>query len=120
MPELPEVEAARRGIAEQLAGQRIAGVTLNLPKLIVAPDGLTAEQLVGRTLRDVRRHGKYLTLDLDHLAAVMHLKLSGQLVARGEQIPGFAAGHPVPAYDAPLPHKSTHLILRFDNDAELF
>jgi formamidopyrimidine-DNA glycosylase len=120
MPELPEVEAARRGIAEQLAGHRIAAVTLTLPKLVVAPDGLAAEQLVGRTLRAVRRHGKYLTLDLDGLAAVVHLKLSGQLVARGANIPGFAAGHPVPAYDAPLPHKSTHLVLRFDNDAELF
>jgi len=41
-------------------------------------------------------------------------------VARGEGIPGFAAGHPVPAYDAPLPHKSTHLTLTFENGAKLY
>jgi formamidopyrimidine-DNA glycosylase len=120
VPELPEVEAARRGIAAQLVGETVTAQTLILPKLIVAPDGLGARGLVGRTLHDVSRHGKYLTLTLDDLAAVLHLKLSGQLVARGGNIPGFAAGHPVPAYDAPLPHKSTHLMLTFANGATLY
>jgi len=120
MPELPEVEAARRGIADQLIGERIDGVELRLPKLIIAPDGLSGDVLAGRSIEGVQRHGKYLTLELGDLNAVIHLKLSGQLVARGDAIPGFAAGHPVPAYDAPLPHKSTHLILTFGNDAQLF
>jgi formamidopyrimidine-DNA glycosylase len=120
MPELPEVEAARRGIADQFVGQRIDAVDLRLPKLIVAPDGLDAGALVGRTIAGVQRHGKYLTIELGDLNAVVHLKLAGQIVGRGEAIPGFAAGHPVPAYDAPLPHKSTHLILTFGNGSKLY
>jgi formamidopyrimidine-DNA glycosylase len=120
VPELPEVEAARRGIANQLAGQPIRSAELRLPKLISAPPGMTADALVDRSIVDVRRHGKYLTLDLDDLAAVVHLKLSGEIVARGDRIPGFAAGHPVPAYDAPLPHKSTHLIVEFANGATMY
>ncbi|HET7034928.1 MAG TPA: bifunctional DNA-formamidopyrimidine glycosylase/DNA-(apurinic or apyrimidinic site) lyase [Thermomicrobiaceae bacterium] len=120
MPELPEVEAARRGIAEQLVGRRVTGHQLWLPKLIVAEDGLTLDQLTGTRLEDVERHGKYLLLRFAPFSAVVHLKLAGQLVARGGGIPGFAAGHPVPAYDAPLPHKSTHLRLDFDGDAQLY
>jgi formamidopyrimidine-DNA glycosylase len=41
-------------------------------------------------------------------------------VARGDGIPGFAAGHPVPAYDVDLPHKSTHLIVTFEHGATLY
>jgi formamidopyrimidine-DNA glycosylase len=120
VPELPEVETARRGIAQQLVGRRVTGYELALPKLIVSESGLTLDDVVGARLNDARRFGKYLLLSFDTLGAVVHLKLSGQLVARGSSIPGFAAGHPVPAYDAPLPHKSTHLRLDFDEDAHLY
>ncbi len=120
MPELPEVEGARRGIAEQLVGRRVVDFELWLPKLIVAESGLSVATLRGETLTGAQRHGKYLLLTFDGVSAVVHLKLAGQLVARGESIPGFAAGHPVPAYDAPLPHKSTHLRLDFEGDAHLY
>lgn len=120
MPELPEVEAARRGIATQLLDDPVAAVDLRLPKLIVAPDGLGIDQIVGQTFSDVRRHGKYLTLVSGDLALVVHLKLSGQLVGRGPAIPGFDAGHPVPAYGAELPHKSTHLIVDFASRSRLY
>ncbi len=120
MPELPEVEGARRGIAEQLVGRRVVDFELWLPKLIVSDAGLSLEDLRGQALTGVERYGKYLLLVFDDFSTVVHLKLSGQLVARGSGIPGFAAGHPVPAYDAPLPHKSTHLRLDFDGDAHLY
>ena len=120
MPELPEVEAARRGIAEQLLHDEIVEVDLRLPKLLVASDGLGLEQLVGLSFSEIRRHGKYLTLLAGDLALVIHLKLSGQLVGRGPTIPGFDAGHPVPAYGAELPHKSTHLIIYFASGSRLY
>ncbi|HUG14560.1 MAG TPA: DNA-formamidopyrimidine glycosylase family protein [Thermomicrobiales bacterium] len=120
MPELPEVESARRGISAQLGGRTIAAVDLRLPKLIVSASGLTVDMLAERAILDARRHGKYLTLDFGDIAAVVHLKLSGQIVARGDNITGFAAGHPVPAYDAELPHKSTHLILTFACGATMY
>src|SRR5690606_9260522 len=107
VPELPEVEAARRGIAEQLLGRVLVGYELTRPALVVPAPGLTLDALVGSRLECVERHGKYLFLSFEPAVLVIHLKLAGQLVARGSGIPGFAAGHPVPAYDAPLPHKST-------------
>lgn len=120
MPELPEVEAARRGIAEQLVGKTLVGYTLYRPSLLHAPDGLSLDQLVGQRLVAVNRWGKHLWLTFEQLGLLLHLKLTGQLVARGAAIPGFAAGHPVPAYDAPLPHKSTALQLDFCPDAHLY
>jgi formamidopyrimidine-DNA glycosylase len=120
MPELPEVEAARRGLAEQFVGRTISGYQLMLPKLVVSPAGLSLDLLVGQQLAAVDRHGKYLTLRFPDVVGVIHLKLSGQLIGRGTGIPGFAAGHPVPAYDAPMPHKSTHLILSFEQVDRLY
>jgi formamidopyrimidine-DNA glycosylase len=120
MPELPEVEAARRGLHEQFAGRTLRGHALHLPKLIVAPSGLSLENLSGLPLESVERHGKYLSLHFPGIAAVTHLKLSGQLVGRGATIPGFNAGHPVPKYGADLPHKSTHLVMEFDDEARLY
>jgi formamidopyrimidine-DNA glycosylase len=120
MPELPEVEAARRGIAEQFLGRKLIGHDLRLPKLIVSQGGLSLDALHGKRLTEVRRHGKYLTLIFDDLAAIVHLKLSGQLVAFGDQIPGFQAGHPVPHWGSQLPHKSTRLILCFEGGAMIF
>lgn len=120
MPELPEVEAARRGIAGQLLGKPIVGHELRLPKLIVDPRGIGLDALSGRALTGLERRGKYLALSSDDLTAMVHLKLSGQLVARGPAIAGFAAGHPVPHFAAELPHKSTHLMLRFDDASTLY
>jgi len=120
VPELPEVEAARRGIREQLLGKPITGVELRLPKLILDPYGLGLDTLTGRCIDTLERRGKYLALTLDDLTAVAHLKLSGQLVGRGPAIAGFAAGHPVPHFAAELPHKSTHLILGFDDGSLLY
>lgn len=120
MPELPEVEAARRGVHEQLTGKRITSIELFLPKLVIAPEGWSIDLFAGRAIDSIERHGKYMTLRLGDIAAVVHLKLSGQLIARGDAIPGFAAGHPVPAFDAPMPHKSTHLILTFEDQSKLY
>jgi formamidopyrimidine-DNA glycosylase len=120
VPELPEVEAARRGIHEQLRSQPITHVELRRPGLIVSDNGLTLDLIQGHAIEDTFRHGKYLVLWTEPLAVVVHLKMTGQMVARGDGIPGFVAGHPVPAYDAELPHKSTHLWLDFAHGARLY
>jgi formamidopyrimidine-DNA glycosylase len=120
VPELPEVEAARRGIHEQLVGRRITNIDLRRPGLLISDHGLTIDLLRGETIDDTFRHGKYMVLQTEPMALVVHMKLTGQFVARGDGIPGFVAGHPVPAYDAELPHKSTHLVLEFEGDARLY
>ncbi len=120
MPELPEVEAARRGIAEQLVGRTCISYELYRPRLVVAPPDLTLDAIVDHPLQAVGRWGKYLWLIFPPCALLIHLKLTGQLVGCGTSIPGFAAGHPVPPYNTSLPHKSTALRIDFAPDAHLY
>jgi formamidopyrimidine-DNA glycosylase len=77
MPELPEVEVTRLSFAGRIAGARIESVRLGKP--LRWPLGLQAEKLVGRTVRAVRRRGKYLLLDLDEGLLLLHLGMSGSL-----------------------------------------
>ncbi|GAA0801186.1 bifunctional DNA-formamidopyrimidine glycosylase/DNA-(apurinic or apyrimidinic site) lyase [Spirilliplanes yamanashiensis] len=84
MPELPEVETVRQGLAKWVAGRRIAAATVHHPRAIrrhvPGPDHFSAV-LAGRTVVDVSRRGKYLWLPLDSGDAVVgHLGMSGQLL----------------------------------------
>ncbi len=77
MPELPEVEVTRRGFADRIAGARIDAIRVGKPlrwALAIEP-----ASLVGRTVRTVRRRGKYLLVDLDVGLLLMHLGMSGSL-----------------------------------------
>lgn len=78
MPELPEVEITRRGFAAQLAGARI--MQLRLGKPLRWPLGIAPEALVGRTIEDIKRRGKYILLALDEGMLLLHLGMSGRLV----------------------------------------
>ena len=84
MPELPEVEVTRLSLADRIAGARIESVRLGKP--LRWPLGLEADRLVGRTVRKVRRRGKYLLVDLDQGLLLLHLGMSGSL--------SFAASQP--------------------------
>ncbi|MCG2591783.1 bifunctional DNA-formamidopyrimidine glycosylase/DNA-(apurinic or apyrimidinic site) lyase [Ramlibacter sp. XY19] len=77
MPELPEVETTRLSFADRIAGARIEAVRLGKP--LRWPLGVKPEKLVGRTVRGVRRRGKYLLVDLDAGVLLMHLGMSGSL-----------------------------------------
>jgi formamidopyrimidine-DNA glycosylase len=120
VPELPEVEAARRGIEEQLLGRKITCVDLKRPELVNTDSGLSMDLLLGQSIDATDRHGKYMIWQTEPMSIVVHMKMTGQFIARGSGIPGFYAGHPVPAYDSDLPHKSTHLILEFEGDCRLY
>ena len=82
MPELPEVEVVRRGLAAAITGRQITAVDVLHPRpirrhLLGAED--FAAQLVGRTFAEPRRRGKYLWLPLtDGNAVLAHLGMSGQ------------------------------------------
>jgi formamidopyrimidine-DNA glycosylase len=79
MPELPEVEVTRRGIARQVEGLRLDSAVLRAPTLrYPVPPGL-ARKLAGRTLLDVKRRGKYLLLDFEDGHLLVHLGMSGSL-----------------------------------------
>ena len=122
MPELPEVESLRRDLEATLVGRSFASVDVRLPKQVVTPTGLSVADLVGRQIEGLRRRAKFLIFDLsDGLALVFHLRLAGQLVHRDAGNQTLAeGGHPVPAYGAPLPHRSTHVIFHFDDGSVLY
>ncbi len=82
MPELPEVETVRAGLADIVTGRRIEGVTVLHPRPVRrhpgGPDDF-ATTLTGRTFIEPRRRGKYLWLPFaDGDALLAHLGMSGQ------------------------------------------
>lgn len=82
MPELPEVEAVRAGLADQIAGATISAVEVLHPRPVrrhlAGPEDFAAT-LVGRRFAEPRRRGKYLWLPFDDGDALLcHLGMSGQ------------------------------------------
>ena len=78
MPELPEVEVTRRGLAPQLAGRVISAVEVREPRLRW-PVPAAVRSLAGRTVRAVHRRGKYLLVDCGDGHLIVHLGMSGSL-----------------------------------------
>jgi len=79
MPELPEVEVTRMGIAPNLTGRRLTQVVLRAPSLRYPLPRELEGQIGGETLRSVRRRGKYLLLDFGKGQVLLHLGMSGSL-----------------------------------------
>ncbi|MCW0455363.1 bifunctional DNA-formamidopyrimidine glycosylase/DNA-(apurinic or apyrimidinic site) lyase [Xanthomonas sacchari] len=79
MPELPEVETARRGLEPHLSGRRIHGVILRRPDLRWPIPPEVAERLPGQRIDGIRRRAKYLLLDTAVGSALLHLGMSGSL-----------------------------------------
>ncbi|MDT0502284.1 MULTISPECIES: bifunctional DNA-formamidopyrimidine glycosylase/DNA-(apurinic or apyrimidinic site) lyase [unclassified Halomonas] len=109
MPELPEVETTRRGIAPHVEGREIGEVVVRQSRLRVPVPADLAERLVGARIGSLARRAKYLLLPLaggDSAGATLlwHLGMSGSLriVRLGE-----------------LPRKHDHLDLVLDDGAIL-
>jgi len=79
MPELPEVETARRGIAPHLVGQRVERVVVRERRLRWPVSAALVKALPGQTIRAVERRAKYLLLRTDAGTAILHLGMSGSL-----------------------------------------
>ena len=79
MPELPEVETTRRGLAPHVEGRRVAAVVLRRPDLRWPIPPEVGEQLPGQRIDAVRRRAKYLLLDTAAGSALLHLGMSGSL-----------------------------------------
>lgn len=79
MPELPEVETARRGLAPHLEGRCVTQVTLRRPDLRWPIPREVADLLPGQPILGLRRRAKYLLLDTEPGSALLHLGMSGSL-----------------------------------------
>jgi formamidopyrimidine-DNA glycosylase len=107
MPELPEVETTRRGLATALIGRRINSVETRRSDLrFPLPDGF-AEKLRGRTVDAVSRRAKYLLIELnDGQVLISHLGMSGRFKI-------FEPG------EAPPPDKHDHIQFETGNGGVL-
>jgi formamidopyrimidine-DNA glycosylase len=119
MPELPEVETVRRGLSLLVVGKTIQTVTHDTPKSFPNAESQVGQFLLGSTITDIRRRAKVLLIDLStDYTLVIHLKMTGQMVYRGEQV--FGAGHPTDSLVGELPDRSTRVVFTFDDNAHLY
>ncbi len=117
MPELPEVETVRRGLAPAMEGARIIRADIRREGLRWPfPTGL-AKRLEGARVERLGRRSKYLLADLDSGETMLvHLGMSGRMTVSGLQaphVPGrFHHAHPALA-------KHDHVVLDMENGARI-
>jgi formamidopyrimidine-DNA glycosylase len=119
MPELPEVETIRVGLSRLLPRKVVKDVWHDWPKSFPNAPADVARFLIGAEIVKVRRRAKVLIIELaNEYSLVIHLKMTGQLVFRGEQV--FGAGHPNDSLIGDLPDKSTRVVIDFKDGSKLY
>ncbi|MGH7157051.1 MAG: Fpg/Nei family DNA glycosylase, partial [Candidatus Saccharimonadales bacterium] len=120
MPELPEVETIRVGLAKLLPGRRVKDVWYDWDKSFPNAPSDVARFLVDARVQKVRRRAKVLIVELSGgWALVIHLKMTGQLVFVGKD-QRFGAGHPGKDMVGELPAKTTHVTIEFTDGSKLY
>ena len=79
MPELPEVEITRRGLAAHLTGLSIKDAVIRNGSLRWPIPKNLAKLLRGQTIRSLKRRAKYLLMDCGNGTLILHLGMSGSL-----------------------------------------
>jgi formamidopyrimidine-DNA glycosylase len=119
MPELPEVETVKNGLKTFLPGLNIESVQFDWPKGFPNSKADVDKFIIGSKVLNVKRRAKVLIINLSsNYSLVVHLKMTGQLVFRGDT--KFGAGHPTKSLIGELPDKSTRVILQFTDGSTLF
>ena len=79
MPELPEVEVTRRGVAPHLEGRIVTAVVFRHSGLRWPFPAELSQLLPGQEIKTIGRRGKYLLIGFDHGTLILHLGMSGHL-----------------------------------------
>ncbi len=113
MPELPEVETVRRGLAPAMEGRRILRADIRRPDLRWPFPANMAERLTGARVDRLRRRSKYILADLDTGESLLiHLGMSGRMTVSGDAPGVFVLAHA-------MPEKHDHVVLDMDGDARV-
>ncbi|MEM7317503.1 MAG: bifunctional DNA-formamidopyrimidine glycosylase/DNA-(apurinic or apyrimidinic site) lyase [Pseudomonadota bacterium] len=113
MPELPEVETVRRGLAPVVEGASIARAEVNRPDLRWPFPERMAQRLAGQRVLRLRRRSKYLLADLDNGETLLvHLGMSGRMTVSGDPLGRFVHEHPAH-------QKHDHVVLHLSNGARI-
>jgi formamidopyrimidine-DNA glycosylase len=100
MPELPEVETVRRGLALKMTGRRILKAELRRPDLRRPFPPALAQRLDGARIGALGRRGKYILIELDADGLlILHLGMSGRVTAGTAALPDARHDHVVLALD---------------------
>lgn len=113
MPELPEVETVRRGLAPVMEGQRIARAEVRRAGLRwpFPPD--MAARLTGARVRALGRRSKYILADLDTGETLLiHLGMTGRMLISGTALGKFHHHHPAP-------EKHDHVVMDIESGARI-
>ena len=113
MPELPEVETVRRGLAPAMEGAVITRARVNRPDLRWPfPEGM-AGRLTGQRVLGLRRRSKYILVDLESKETLLiHLGMSGRMLVSGDPLGQFV-------HDHPAPEKHDHVVFDMSNGARV-
>lgn len=113
MPELPEVETVRRGLAPVMEGEVIARADVRRPDLRWPFPERMAERLAGARVERLRRRSKYILADLDSGETLLiHLGMSGRMLISGSALGKFH-------HDHPAPEKHDHVVLDMASGARI-
>ncbi|SDE13896.1 bifunctional DNA-formamidopyrimidine glycosylase/DNA-(apurinic or apyrimidinic site) lyase [Ruegeria marina] len=113
MPELPEVETVRRGLAPAMEGAVITRAEVNRPDLRWPFPERMAERLTGQRVERLRRRSKYILADLSGGETLLiHLGMSGRMTVSGDPLGQFVHTHPAA-------QKHDHVVLHMDNGARI-
>lgn len=113
MPELPEVETVRRGLAPVMEGVVIARADVNRPDLRWPFPERMAERLTGKRVERLRRRSKYVLADLSSGETLLiHLGMSGRMLISGDPLGQFVHEHPAA-------EKHDHVVFHMENGARI-
>ncbi|SLN44969.1 Formamidopyrimidine-DNA glycosylase [Roseovarius litorisediminis] len=113
MPELPEVETVRRGLAPVMEGAIIARADINRPDLRWPFPKNMAARLTGQKVLGLRRRSKYILADLSSgQTLLIHLGMSGRMLISGDPLGQFV-------HDHPAPERHDHVVLHMENGARI-
>ncbi|MEH6644305.1 bifunctional DNA-formamidopyrimidine glycosylase/DNA-(apurinic or apyrimidinic site) lyase [Sulfitobacter sp.] len=113
MPELPEVETVRRGLAPVMEGVVISRADVNRPDLRWPFPERMAERLTGQRVERLRRRSKYILADLSSGETLLvHLGMSGRMLVSGDPVGNFVHEHPAA-------EKHDHVVFHMENGARI-
>ena len=113
MPELPEVETVRRGLAPVMEGAVIVRADVNRPDLRWPFPDRMSERLTGQRVERLRRRSKYILADLaSGETLLIHLGMSGRMTVSGDPLGRFVRDHPAV-------EKHDHVVFHMENGARI-
>ncbi len=102
MPELPEVETVVRSLAPVIVGQRIQHAEFRQLRILKGEAQATVEAVTGQKIEGIKRHGKFIAIQLERGVLTVHLGMTGRLLID------------------PEPTKWTHALFTLEHNMLLF